>query len=389
MVSSKSILQNNTKKENLIKNKVVDKIKKPRKNKVMEKTEGEHKRKKVSIKAIIQDEKVVQKKKKVKFIMPSKYVTESIVESCLNAINQLAAITKKKNAIFEDEQPIFAEIHCIKIQTSKGNVKFVFPHSTASSSGEVCLITPDLKKGRKIDHEPTVDHWEEILRNAGITSVKTVLPMRQLRVEYDQFELKRRLLTQHDFIMVDTRVLNHVSHILGKMFFKKHNMLIPVRLNEKKKDIKMAVDIGLRTSMLRLSEGPTSVILIGHTGMSKENLKENVLSLVKQIQDKYPGGEANIRSIALKLPLSLSVPLYITLRPSNSVVNPPKIRMKKPKTFRDFEDELSTIPNSRVRVAPDGTVSLSKQESSASDEEEPTDEKEEVSDNDEESDNKE
>lgn len=136
--------------------------------------------------------------------------------------------------------------------------------------------------------------------------------MRQLRVEYDQFELKRRLLTQHDFIMVDTRVLSHVSHILGKMFFKKHNMLIPLRLNEK--DLKKSIDVGLRTVMLRLNEGPTSSILVGHTGMSRQKLKDNLLSLVQQLRDKYPGGEANIRSIAIKLPLSLALPIYVTLR---------------------------------------------------------------------------
>lgn len=136
--------------------------------------------------------------------------------------------------------------------------------------------------------------------------------MRQLRVEYDQFELKRRLLTQHDFIMVDTRVLSHVSHILGHMFFKKHNMLVPVRLDEQ--NLKKSIDVGLRTVMLRLSEGPTSVVLVGHTGMPRQKLKENLLALVQQLREKYPGGEANIRSIAVKLPLSLALPLYVTLR---------------------------------------------------------------------------
>lgn len=131
-------------------------------------------------------------------------------------------------------------------------------------------------------------------------------------MEYDQFELKRRLLTQHDFIMIDTRVLNHASHLLGKMFFKKHNMLIPVKLNEKG-NIKKDISIGLRTSMLRLNEGHTSTILIGHTSMPQNDLKENILSLISQLKDRYPGGEANIRSISIKLPLSLSLPLFLTL----------------------------------------------------------------------------
>lgn len=142
--------------------------------------------------------------------------------------------------------------------------------------------------------------------------VKTVLPIRQLRVEYDQFELKRRLLTQHDFIMVDTRVLNHVSHLLGKMFFKKHNMLVPVRINEGK-NLKNSIEMGLRTAILRLNEGETSTIMIGHTAMPQNKLKENIMSLVQQLQAKFPGGEANIRSICIKLPLSLALPIYLTL----------------------------------------------------------------------------
>ncbi|CAG9094746.1 unnamed protein product [Plutella xylostella] len=293
---------------------------------------------------------------KKRYTKPSKFINDKLVDLCLSAVLKLAEDSKKSNKILEDETAIFAEIHCMKIQNTKGNISFVLPHSTVSLNGEVCLITPDLKKGKKIDHEPTVDHWEEQLRKAGVSNVKTVLPMRQLRVEYDQFELKRRLLTQHDFIMVDSRVVNHVSHILGKMFFKKHNMLIPVRVKENEK-LKNSIDVGLRTAMLRLNVGETSTILVGHTGMSKKDIQENILALVKQLKEKFPGGEANIRSIALKLPLSLSVPLYVTLRSANTIF-PPKLVRKVPKNFKVVEDELSTMPGSRVAVAPDGTVHI-------------------------------
>lgn len=296
-------------------------------------------------------------KKKAKYVMPTASITDDLVNSCLTALlDVIVPNDRQKNKIFEDEKPIFAEIHSMKIQNTKGNVRFVLPHSTVASTGEVCLVTPDIKKGRKHDHEPTIDRWEEILRKEGVTGVKTVLPVRQLKVEYDQFELKRRLLTQHDFIMVDTRVLNHVSHILGKMFFKKHNMLVPVRINEEK-NLKKSIDIGLRTAILRLSEGETSTITIGHTAMSKEKLKENIIALVHQLQTKFPGGEANIRAISLKLPLSVSLPLYLTLRPS-STVKPPRLTQKRPKHYTVLEDELSTMPGKVVRVAPDGTVKL-------------------------------
>ncbi|OWR51206.1 ribosomal L1 domain-containing protein 1 [Danaus plexippus plexippus] len=289
--------------------------------------------------------------------MPSKAVTDEIVISALTALEKLTAHTSNKNIIFGDEHQIFMEIRCIKIPHSKGNIKFVLPHSTVLSSKEVCLVTPDIKKGKKVDHEPTVDKWEELLRGAGVTSVKTILPMRQLRVEYDQFELKRRLLTQHDFIMVDTRVLNHVSHILGKMFFKKHNMLIPVKIDETK-DVKKDIDVGLRTVMLRISAGQTTTIVVGHTGMQQNDIKENILAVVNMLNKKFPGGEANIRGLAIKLPLSLSLPIYMTLRPGSSVKTVPKLKHPKPKSHVMYEDELSTHLRSTVRVNPDGTVKL-------------------------------
>ncbi|KPJ02777.1 Ribosomal L1 domain-containing protein CG13096 [Papilio xuthus] len=250
------------------------------------------------------DTEEVVKAKKVKYVMPSKAVKEDLVNSCLNALQKLTIHHNKKNTIFGTETSIFAEIRCIKIPRSRGNVKL------------------------------------------------------QLKVEYDQFELKRRLLTQHDFIMVDTRVLNHASHLLGKMFFKKHNMLIPVKVNEKG-NIKKDITVGLRTTMLRLNEGHTSTILVGHTSMAQNDLKENILSLISQLKDRYPGGEANIRAISLKLPLSLSLPLYLTLRSINTV-GIPKLAHKKPKHFTTVEDELSTIPGSTVRVEPDGTVHVKK-----------------------------
>ncbi|VVC87308.1 ribosomal L1 domain-containing protein CG13096 [Leptidea sinapis] len=323
-------------------------------------------------------------KSKVKYTMPSKGVTSNTVDLSLHALKKISEHYNTKNLIFGDETQIFMEIRCIRMPNTKSNIKFVLPHSTVASSGEVCLITPDIKKGKKVDHEPTVERWEDILRKAGVTSVKTVLPMRQLRVEYDQFELKRRLMTQHDCIMVDNRILSHVTHLLGSKFLKKQNMLIPVKINENK-DIKQQIDIGLRTVMLRLSEGLTSTVTVGHTGMPQAQIKENILSVIKYLGNRYPGGEANIRSLSIKLPLSVSIPLYITLRSANTVV-PPKIKQNKPKEYKDYEGELTTQPGSIVRIAPDGTVHLKKQNVRNSDEsdidEESAEEKEDINEED-------
>lgn len=77
------------------------------------------------VKQIIEEvKKEATPKKKVKYIMPSQGITEDLVNSCLSALLDVVVVhDKQKNAIFDDEKPIFAEIHCIKIQNTRGNVR--------------------------------------------------------------------------------------------------------------------------------------------------------------------------------------------------------------------------------------------------------------------------
>lgn len=66
----------------------------------------------------------VAQSKKVKYVMPTKAITDELVNSCLNALlNVVVPHDKQKNAIFDDEKPIFAEIHCMKIQNTRGNLR--------------------------------------------------------------------------------------------------------------------------------------------------------------------------------------------------------------------------------------------------------------------------
>lgn len=104
--------------------------KKPKPAKVLKKTDIASKKQlelKVKKKEVANIIETIQiepvKKKRTKYVMPSKYITETIISSCLDALQQLAIQYKNKNAIFEDETAIFAELHCMKIQNTRGNIK--------------------------------------------------------------------------------------------------------------------------------------------------------------------------------------------------------------------------------------------------------------------------
>lgn len=58
------------------------------------------------------------------YVMPSSSITGKTVTTCLNAIEKLFEHYKKGNKLFEDETAIFLEIHCIKIQSTKGNISW-------------------------------------------------------------------------------------------------------------------------------------------------------------------------------------------------------------------------------------------------------------------------
>ena len=95
---------------------------------------------------------------------------------------------------------------------------------------DVCLIVRDLQKGLKADHEPSANHFRELLADKGVGPelVSTVLPLRELKVEYKQYETKTALCHRHDAFLVDDRVTKHVPMFLGKPFYKRKKIPIPV-----------------------------------------------------------------------------------------------------------------------------------------------------------------
>lgn len=117
-------------KTNGIKKSKIEKINKKVKAKKLSVSNVPTKLETVSIKpekqAVIVEEvkKEASPKKTGKYVMPTQSITADVVDNCLNALlNVIVNHDKKKSAIFDDEKPIFAEIRCIKIQNTRGNVR--------------------------------------------------------------------------------------------------------------------------------------------------------------------------------------------------------------------------------------------------------------------------
>ena len=64
-----------------------------------------------------------------------------------------------------------------------------------------------------------------------------IIPLRELKVEYKQFEAKIQLSNKFDLFLADDRIIRMVPHFLGKSFYKKKK--IPLQINLKAKDLKV------------------------------------------------------------------------------------------------------------------------------------------------------
>ncbi|KAK1119009.1 hypothetical protein K0M31_013782 [Melipona bicolor] len=285
-------------------------------------------------------------------------LSEEHILQCIRVINHLTEEQlKNNNALFDDEnQPIFVQVTCVRIpKTPKRCMRILLPHSIVSSSDEIALFVGDLQRGRRKDYEPTVEHYEDLLRNCNCTKIKTIIPMNQVKTEYDQYELKRKLVGSYDHFLVDGKIAGHLSHLLGKEFYKKRKLPTSIRMHSK--DLKHEIDYALRKTAMQIhSYGDTHIVQIGHTSMERKQVLENVLATCNYLSKNYPGGWANIRSICIKTSSSLSLPIYTTLK-NKCLVKVPIVQPKRPKAYRNVSGELTTIENiASVTLTPEGDI---------------------------------
>ncbi|XP_068965343.1 ribosomal L1 domain-containing protein 1 [Bombus flavifrons] len=280
------------------------------------------------------------------------------ISQCISVINHLTEEQlKNNNALFDDEsQSIFMQITCIRVpKTPRRCIRILLPYSIVSSNDEIALFVGDLQRGRRKDYEPTIEYYEDLLRKHNCTKIKAIIPMNQVKTEYDQYELKRKLVGSYDHFLVDGKIAGHLSHLLGREFYKKRKLPTSIRMHSK--DLKHEIDYALRKTVMQIhSYGDTHIIQIGHTSMKKEEIIENILATCSYLSKNYPGGWANIRSIRIKTSSSLGLPIYTTLK-NKCLVRVPIVQPKRPKAYRNVSGELSTAPGIvSVTVTPEGDV---------------------------------
>ena len=114
----------------------------------------------------------------------------------------------------EDGQKINLQISGIKVarEVERQVVKIRLPHDPHPANKDVCIFVKDLEKGLKVDHEDTIRHFSEMLQEKGV-QVTQVISLRELKVEYKQFEAKIKLSNKFDVFLADDRIVRLLPQV--------------------------------------------------------------------------------------------------------------------------------------------------------------------------------
>ena len=180
-----------------------------------------------------------------------------------------------------------------------------------------------------------------------------IIPLRELKVEYKQFEAKIQLSNKFDLFLADDRIIRLLPQFLGKNFFKRKK--IPLQINLRHKDLQAEFSRCLMTTQLPMKHaGACSNVVIGNSEQEDGQLVENTQSVVASLMTKYPGTFKNIRSVHINCGSS-SLPLYVSLR-STAELGLVTGNKKKLRSF--VTDELSTVVGAEVSISPFGNVKV-------------------------------
>ncbi|XVF14869.1 hypothetical protein REPUB_Repub09cG0098000 [Reevesia pubescens] len=236
-------------------------------------------------------------------------VNPKTVEKAVNALLKWkdSQSQTQKPQLLEHDEFLYLIVTLKKIpQKPRVNPhKVPLPHPLIHPSTdltELCMVIDDRPKSGL-----TKDAASKKIKSENIP-ISKVVKLSKLKTDYRPFEAKRKLCDSYDMFFADRRIIPVLPRLLGKQFFKKKK--IPVPLDLKHNNWKEQIDKACASAMLFLSSGTCSVVKVGKLSMGKKEIVENVIASINGIAEIVPSKWGNIRSFHLKLLESLALPLY-------------------------------------------------------------------------------
>ncbi|KAK9271953.1 hypothetical protein L1049_002320 [Liquidambar formosana] len=237
-------------------------------------------------------------------------VSPETVKKAVNALlkwNNAKSKSQKPQLLSQDDY-IYLILTLKKIPP-KGRTnpyKIPLPHPLHSLDSQLCLIVDDRPKSKL-----TKDAVKKKIQSENISVVSKVLKLSKLKSDYRPFEAKRKLCDSYDMFLSDKRVIPLLPKLLGKHFYKKRKMPVPVDLSHK--NWKEQIERACGSALLYLRTGTCSVMRVGKDSMDRDEIVENVAAAIGGVVEIVPKKWAGVRSFHLKFAESLALPVYQAL----------------------------------------------------------------------------
>merc|ERR1712025_355515 len=160
--------------------------------------------------------------------------------------------------------------------------------------------------------------------------VEEIIPVIQLKREYHDFEMQRKLCDSFDLFLCDERISKFMPKLLGKNFYKKRKFPVNVTLTGGNQVVTKSLKKALESVHGLVSgQGSSTSVTIGHTGMTPQQISENISAVVSHMITVIPGGWPNISGLYVTTTKTTSIPLYVSTTSADKVELPPDVKKEK------------------------------------------------------------
>ncbi|KAF9781921.1 hypothetical protein IL306_012768 [Fusarium sp. DS 682] len=263
--------------------------------------------------------------------------SKALLAHIKKAAKQKVEESSKRNLLDDDEDPnntpiwlnLTTKRHIVdKARLQPGKISL--PHSLNNDETTICLITAEPQRAYK-DIVASEEFPAELSKR-----ITRVVDFGKLKAKYSQYEAQRKLFAEADIFLGDDRIINQLPKALGKTFYKStQKRPVPVNLQAKAPkvdgkrqkrvktegtvnagtpaEIAKEVQKAISSAFVSLNPSTNTSIRVGYSGMTAEQIAENVDAVVTGMIEKWiPQKWRNMRSIYIKGPETTALPIWLT-----------------------------------------------------------------------------
>ncbi|CAG04493.1 unnamed protein product, partial [Tetraodon nigroviridis] len=200
----------------------------------------------------------------------------------LQAFMKSQTKSSRQPLLSDDSQQLGLLFTLWRVPRQSQTIRIPLPHKHRSDTDEVCLFTRDEPQ---MSPEQTQRFYKRLLQEKGVKNITEIIPYKVLKTEYKPFEAKRRLLGNFDMFLSDDRIRRLLPSHLGKHFYDRKKE--PLCVNLQSKNVAREVERLVQGTSLKVTKkGCCCMARVGHSGMTADEVTENVEAAVKTVMEK-------------------------------------------------------------------------------------------------------